>query len=94
MKETYMGFSVSLCQQSMILILINCIISFYCRIISENNGIPPLTFKRFQAVLSRMSLPAKPEERISLETIGEAKTPITLDHDEQYGVPSLEELGK
>lgn len=41
-----------------------------------------------------MSLPAKPEERISLDTIREAKTPISLDHDEKYGVPTLEELGK
>lgn len=36
----------------------------------------------------------KPDERITLETVGKCKTPIGLDHDEKYGVPSLEELGK
>ena len=55
---------------------------------------PPLTFKRFQSVLSRMPMPAKPEERISLEAIGECCTPLALNHDEKYGVPTLEELGR
>lgn len=36
----------------------------------------------------------KPDERISLETVGKCKTPLSMDHDEKYGVPSLEELGK
>lgn len=41
-----------------------------------------------------MEPPMKPDERITLETVGSCKTPLGLDHDEKYGVPSLEELGK
>ncbi|XP_052808538.1 cryptochrome-1-like isoform X2 [Mya arenaria] len=63
------------------------------KIIQENNGMPPLTFKRFQTVLSRMNPPPKPEDQITLETIGQCQTPLGLDHDDKYGVPSLEELG-
>lgn len=40
-----------------------------------------------------MDAPPQPEPIISLENIGSAKTPINEDHDDQYGVPSLEELG-
>jgi len=40
-----------------------------------------------------MDPPVKPEERISLETLQKCKTPLAFDHDEKYGVPSLEELG-
>lgn len=28
-----------------------------------------------------------------METVDNAKTPIDEDHDEKYGVPTLEELG-
>ncbi|WAR08353.1 CRY1-like protein, partial [Mya arenaria] len=55
------------------------------KIIQENNGMPPLTFKRFQTVLSRMNPPPKPEDQITLETIGQCQTPLGLDHDDKYG---------
>ncbi|KAH3803257.1 hypothetical protein DPMN_156959 [Dreissena polymorpha] len=63
------------------------------KIISENDGTPPLTFKRFQSVLSRLDPPAKPEDRITLDTICQCKTPILLAHDDKYGIPSLDDLG-
>lgn len=63
------------------------------KIISENNGIPPLTFKRFQSILSKLDSPDKPEDSVTTETVGRAKTPTTEEHDEKYGVPTLEELG-
>ncbi|XP_052212171.1 cryptochrome-1-like [Dreissena polymorpha] len=66
---------------------------FKRKIISENDGTPPLTFKRFQSVLSRLDPPAKPEDRITLDTICQCKTPTLLAHDDKYGIPSLDDLG-
>lgn len=40
-----------------------------------------------------MEPPPKPEPTIKEEIIGIAQTPIQEDHNEKYGVPTLEELG-
>lgn len=63
------------------------------KIIGYNNGVPPLTYKRFQAILSKMDSPKQPEDTITSEDIGSTKTPISDEHDDKFGVPSLEELG-
>ncbi|XP_064599756.1 cryptochrome-1-like [Liolophura sinensis] len=63
------------------------------RIIDINNGHPPLTYRRFQALLSCMEPPPKPHDTITTEVMGSAKTPISDDHDDIYSVPTLEELG-
>lgn len=34
-----------------------------------------------------------PAETITAEVMGSCTTPISDDHDEKFGVPSLEELG-
>ena len=70
-----------------------CFSLFFSRIISENNGIPPLTFKRFQSILSKLDSPDKPEDPVTADTVGKAKSQTTDEHDEKYGVPTLEELG-
>lgn len=40
-----------------------------------------------------MDSPPQAEPPITSEIIGAAKTPINEEHDDHYGVPSLEELG-
>lgn len=40
-----------------------------------------------------MKPPPPPELTITEDLIGNGKTPLSDDHDEKYGVPSLEELG-
>lgn len=40
-----------------------------------------------------MDPPPPAEATITAETLGKAQTPTNLDHDERYGVPTLEELG-
>lgn len=35
-----------------------------------------------------------PVETITAEVMSKCATPVSDDHDEKYGVPSLEELGK
>lgn len=40
-----------------------------------------------------MEPPPGPEPTIILEDFGSCYTPICEDHDDKYGVPTLEELG-
>lgn len=63
------------------------------RIIELNGHKPPLTYKRFQAIISRMELPKKPIDSVTLQQMEKCKPEIQDNHDERYGVPSLEELG-
>ncbi|XP_054575420.1 cryptochrome-1 isoform X3 [Eptesicus fuscus] len=63
------------------------------KIIELNGGQPPLTYKRFQTLISKMEPLEIPVETITLEVIEKCTTPLSDDHDEKYGVPSLEELG-
>lgn len=59
-----------------------------------NGGQPPLTYKRFQAVINCMDAVGLPAETITSEDIKKCATPISEDHDDKFGVPSLEELGE
>ncbi|XP_036390047.1 cryptochrome-1-like [Megalops cyprinoides] len=63
------------------------------RVIELNGGQPPLTYKRFQTLISRMEPPELPVEPLSEAVMGRCITPVSDDHAEKYGVPSLEELG-
>ncbi|KFQ78546.1 Cryptochrome-1, partial [Phaethon lepturus] len=63
------------------------------KIIELNGGQPPLTYKRFQTLISRMEPLEMPVETITPEVMEKCTTPVSDDHDEKYGVPSLEELG-
>ena len=69
------------------------IFSIY-RIIEQNGGTAPLTYKRFQTVLASMEEPPPPVSPIDYTCLDGARTPVGDDHDELYGVPTLEELGK
>lgn len=63
------------------------------RIIEKNGGTPPLTYHQFQNVVASMDAPPHAEPKISESTMRGCFTPICDDHDEKYGVPTLEELG-
>lgn len=65
-----------------------------CRIIELNGGQSPLTYKRFQTLISRMEAVEVPAESITGELMGKCTTPLSDDHDDKFGVPSLEELGE
>lgn len=64
------------------------------RIIELNGQKPPLTYKRFQALISRMELPKKPVVAVSSQQMASCRAEIQENHDDAYGVPSLEELGE
>lgn len=59
-----------------------------------NNNSPPLTFKRFQTIVSRLELPRRPLPSINQKQMDKCHTKITDNHDQIYSIPSLEELGK
>ncbi|XP_008303150.1 cryptochrome-2-like [Stegastes partitus] len=63
------------------------------RIIEMNNNSPPLTFKRFQTIVSRLELPRRPLPPITQQQMDKCRTKIADNHDLLYSIPSLEELG-
>ncbi|XP_062395099.1 cryptochrome circadian regulator 5 isoform X2 [Sardina pilchardus] len=64
------------------------------RIIDENQGKAPLTYVRFQTVLKSMGPPKKPVPPPTLENMKGVSTPCTDEHEEKYGIPTLDELGQ
>ncbi|XP_066565674.1 cryptochrome circadian regulator 5 [Amia ocellicauda] len=64
------------------------------RIIVENNGKAPLTYNRLQALLKTLGGPKRPVPRPTLEDMKGTCTPFSEQHDEEFGVPTLEELGQ
>ncbi|XP_074648763.1 cryptochrome-1-like [Tubulanus polymorphus] len=62
------------------------------QIISLNGKHAPLTYKRFQALLSKIGKPEKPHEIVTPHTIGRVFTPVSDDHDDHFGIPTLEKL--
>lgn len=63
------------------------------RVIEMNNNNPPLTFKRFQTIVSRLELPRRPLPPITQQQMDRCHAKITDNHDQLYNIPSLEELG-
>ncbi|XP_057330375.1 cryptochrome-1-like isoform X1 [Microplitis mediator] len=62
-------------------------------ILDRNGGKPPLTYHQFQSIVAEMDPPIFPVPSITAESLGDAYTPLRDDHDDLYGVPTLEELG-
>lgn len=62
-------------------------------IIDLNGGKAPLTYHQFQALIASMPPPPPPEDTITAQSLNGATTPISDEHDERFGVPTLEELG-
>lgn len=58
-----------------------------------NNNSPPLTFKRFQTIVSRLELPRRPLPPVTQQQMDKCCTKIADNHDQLYSIPSLEELG-
>ncbi|XP_075898678.1 cryptochrome-2 [Nelusetta ayraudi] len=63
------------------------------RIMEMNNNSPPLTFKRFQTIVSRLELPRRPLPPISQQQMDKCCTKIADNHDQLFNIPTLEELG-
>ncbi|KAG7272381.1 hypothetical protein CRUP_000372, partial [Coryphaenoides rupestris] len=62
-------------------------------IIAMNHNKPPLTFKRFKAIVQQLGLPKSPLATVSRQQMETCSPPLSAAHDQQYGVLSLDELG-
>ena len=66
---------------------------FFSRIIEVNEGKAPATYRQFINIISSMKAPPIPVPHISAKIKNCGITPVTDDHDELWGVPTLAELG-
>ncbi|XP_074833267.1 cryptochrome-1-like isoform X2 [Carettochelys insculpta] len=64
------------------------------RIIAENNDKVPLTYARLQMLLEALGPPKQPVPAPTLESLKDCCTPCKDNHDAEYGIPTLEELGQ
>ncbi|EDO44240.1 predicted protein [Nematostella vectensis] len=64
------------------------------RIVNKNGGTAPLTYKKFQSIVSSLGPPAAPLPAIDKKMVAGCNTPTTANHDKIYGVPTLEEIGQ
>lgn len=64
------------------------------RIIERNGSRPPFTYNQFQGIIESMGPPAQAVPTITPEMVELSTTPTSDDHDDRFGVPSLEELGR
>lgn len=53
-----------------------------------------MTYNLFQKLLEYIDPPEEPVPSIDKDFLGGAVTPIKYDHNETFGIPTLEELGK
>lgn len=58
-----------------------------------NNNSPPLTFKRFQTIVSRLELPRRPLPTVTQHQMNKCGAKMADNQDQLYSIPSLEELG-
>lgn len=63
------------------------------RIISKNGGTAPLTYKKFLAIVRPQGPPENPYPALDVHLFRGCSTPVSEDHEEKFGVPSLRELG-
>ncbi|KAJ8031835.1 Cryptochrome-1 [Holothuria leucospilota] len=63
-------------------------------ILKLNNNEPPLTYNRFQELISLIGPPPQPVDPVTAQDVEGMDTAIASNHYEKYGIPSLEELGK
>lgn len=68
-------------------------ISVLHSVIAANGNSPPLTYKRFQSILSTLKSPNQPCETLTSQLTKNVATPVSDDHDDRFSVPSLDELG-
>lgn len=60
--------------------------SCLCRIIEENNGAAPLTYKRLQAIANSLGPPKRPIPPPTLEDMEGRRLPLILDDDSYLSI--------
>ena len=62
-------------------------------LLMTTDGRPPQLFDEFVELVSQQARPQMPVPKVNRKLFGPCVTPVSTDHDKQYGVPSLQELG-
>ena len=88
-----MGFTVPLWLKKKLCTLLTFSFPSIFRVIERNDGQVPLTYKRFQSIIAGMEVPCQPENSPTIEMVMNCRSPTGDDHDDTFGVPTLEELG-
>lgn len=93
LKKSEFLFQIAFCLYRIFLIISkNC--AFIQRIIEKNGDRTPLTYNQFQCIIESMDRPPVAEMEIPMELLRHATTPLTDDHEDRFGVPTLDELGR
>lgn len=62
-------------------------------LLMSTEGRVPQLFDEFMELASQLGRPQIPTPRVNRQLFGSCVTPVGRDHDQQYGVPTLEEMG-
>ncbi|XP_025420406.1 cryptochrome-1-like isoform X2 [Sipha flava] len=84
-----------MCREMGISVITHCTHTLYKldKIININGGKAPMTYNLFHKLLECIEPPEEPVPTIDEDFLGGAVTPIEYDHNDIFGVPTLEELG-
>lgn len=63
------------------------------KIVKANGGSAPTQFKAFETVIRKLGPPPKPVPSVTRNSFQSCITPVSGNHDDMYGLPSLQELG-
>ena len=62
-------------------------------LLMSTEGRAPQLFDEFKELASQLGRPQMPAPKVTKQLLGSCMTPVGRDHNQQYGVPTLEELG-
>jgi len=63
------------------------------RTVKTNGGTAPLTYQKFQTIAAKMGAPIKPLPKPTSADLKGCNTPISADHEKEFSVPTMQELG-
>jgi len=62
-------------------------------LLMSTEGRAPQLFDEFKELASQLGRPQMPAPKVTRQLLGSCMTPVGRDHNQQYGIPTLEELG-
>ena len=61
-------------------------------VLLSTGGVAPQLFEDFEDLIAQRGRPGMPAPRINKKLFGSCVTPVGKDHNEQYGIPKLENI--
>jgi len=63
------------------------------KILKFNDGTAPTQLKTFESIVRKVGAPPKPVQAVTRRCFSSCVTPVSGNHDDVYGLPTLQELG-